>query len=82
MKKSEIVVGGRYVMNHSSGRIIVKILREITREGYGHWAGNNRTMTHWQALNTHTGRTIEIKSAVKLLEFINQEKTPQGWDSV
>lgn len=72
MKKSEIVVGGRYIMNHTSGRIIVKILREITREGYG----------HWEVLNTHTGRTIEIESAAKLLEFINQEKTPQGWDSV
>lgn len=63
MMKRDVVVGETYLANHTSGRVPVRILREVSRGGWG----DTRRVTHWIAHNLKTGREIEIKSATKLL---------------
>jgi hypothetical protein len=60
MTKNEVEIGAVYALRHSSGYIHARIIRTIDR------SRNNRTVTHWEAINLTTGRTIEIKSATKL----------------
>lgn len=69
MKKAEIQIGATYLMHHSSGRTVVKILRTVQRGGYG----SSREVTHWIARNLRTGREIEIKSAVKLIKEMSSQ---------
>jgi hypothetical protein len=69
MTKKDVKVGATYLMNHTSGKVPVRILRVKPTTLYGGRSGN-RDMTHWVALNTKTGREIEIKSAAKLLREI------------
>lgn len=66
MTKKDVQIGATYAMNHSSGRIRVRILMEKASRMYGGRNGVDRVMTHWLAVNLKTGRTIEIKSATKL----------------
>lgn len=66
MKKSDVQIGQTYNMNHSSGRIQVRINQVIVRQSYGGSFREYREMTHWLGTNLKTGREIEIKSAVKL----------------
>lgn len=67
MTKDQVKVGETYRMNHTSGRIEVKILSVHTVGGY---RAGSRNMTHWRALNLKTGREIEVKSAAKLSPVI------------
>jgi hypothetical protein len=69
MLKKDVKVGETYRMKHTSGRILVKINREVTRSAYGN---NSRERNHWIATNLKTGREIEIKSAVKLSPVVNR----------
>jgi hypothetical protein len=77
MKKSEVKIGSTYRMKHSSGIIDVRITREIdtpqiNRSGsYG--TVSHRARTHWEAINLKTGRTITIKSAVRLIRDVEAE---------
>lgn len=70
MKKADVKVGSTYVMKHTSGMIHARILREKAHRCRGHWSGNDRTTTHWIAVNLKTGREIEIKSAAKLIREV------------
>ena len=64
MKKADVKVGETYLMNHTSGKIYVRILREIKRNRGR--IDNPSVVTHWRALNLATLREIEIKSALRL----------------
>lgn len=69
MLKREIKVGSTYVIDHSSGLIEAKIIRE--KEAFIRGGRNGtRSMTHWIAINGKTGREIEIKSAAKMLREV------------
>ena len=63
MKKADVKVGETYLMNHTSGKIHVRILREIKRNRGR--IDNPSVVTHWRAMNLATLREIEIKSAVE-----------------
>ena len=70
MLKADVRVGATYLMNHTSGKIKVRILSVKTRKSWGRMNGPERNMTHWIALNLKTGREIEIKSAAKLISEV------------
>ena len=75
MKKSEVKIGHVYRMKHTSGMIDVRITRAIEtdtirRAGY-HGTVSHRAKTHWEAVNLKTGRTIVIKSAVRLVREVD-----------
>lgn len=53
MKKTQVVIGERYVAKVSSGLTIVKILSESPYGG-------------WDTRNEETGRKVHIKSAMRL----------------
>lgn len=71
MLKKHIRVGSTYTMNHSSGLIPVRILREVERFSRVR-GGGERCLTHWAAVNLKTGREIEVKSAAKLLREMDE----------
>jgi hypothetical protein len=64
--KKDVKIGETYRMNHSSGKIDVRILRAVERSAY---SSSSRTRLHWIGINLKTGREIEIKSAAKLTEL-------------
>ena len=64
MKKADVKIGEVYVMNHSSGKIDVRILRAVQRNRGR--IDNPSVVTHWIATNLRTGAQIEIKSALRL----------------
>lgn len=71
MTKKDVQVGQTYIMRHTSGRIKVRVLRQV--EYNPHWGGPRyhpmHSTTHWIALNLSTGREITLKSAVKLISL-------------
>jgi hypothetical protein len=62
MTKKDVVVGQQYTMNHTSGKIQVKILEKVEHSGTTY----SKARTHWRATNLKTGREITVKSAMKL----------------
>ena len=65
MKKADVKVGETYLMNHTSGKIYVRILREIKRNRGR--IDNPSVVNRWRALNLATLREIEIKSSASRL---------------
>lgn len=57
--------GKIYLLNHSSGHIRAKFLRESKREGFKSFS--QRAYTHYVFENLASGREIVIKSRVKIL---------------
>ncbi len=72
MLKKEVVIGQTYLMNHSSGRIKVRILREKNHRHMSNWSGETKNMTYWEATNLSTGRLITLKSAGKLMRAVTE----------
>jgi hypothetical protein len=66
--KKDVVVGRVYLMNHTSGKIQVRIKAELGRNGGR--IDNPIRLTHWAAENLATGRRIEIKSAARLIREV------------
>ncbi len=63
MLKRDVRIGQTYRINHTSGRVDVRITGSREVSGYG---VNARQTTRWDAVNLKTGRTLTIKSAAKL----------------
>jgi len=63
MKKSEVEIGGYYVVKVSGKLTRVKILRESPYEG-------------WEGVNAETGRAVRVKTAARLRRpaYTDQER--------
>jgi len=64
MTKAEVEVGAVYIVKHGGQLCKVRIGDAVVHRGV------NKTVTHWMATKLSTGRTIEIKSATKLLRKV------------
>jgi hypothetical protein len=66
--KKDVAIGRAYLMNHTSGKIQVRIIGELARNRGR--IDNPIRVTHWAAENLATGRRIEIKSAARLIREV------------
>jgi len=65
MKKSEVVVGGRYVAK-VSGRLVAVRVVDIREIPPAEWSSRSAWRTRILAVNEATGRTITIRSPQRL----------------
>ncbi len=67
MKEADVMVGQEYLAKVSGTLQRVRVTRVYKRLVYSPSRfGNLRSVTHWDAKNLATGRTITIKSAQRL----------------
>lgn len=64
MKANEILIGAMYAAKVSGRVVPVRVLRKIER------FIRERSVTHWEVLNTMTGRTIVVRSCQRFRKEI------------